>query len=267
MAREFVTVVLSGDGGDELFGGYDTYIADQVAGRFLKLPGWFRNGFLTRILNAIPPSPKKKGLTNLAKRFVEGMKLPEDLQHTRWMIFLQEMERELLYTSDMKSGRILEDSYQFIRNYFNKVQPQTDDKINQQMYVDVKTYLVDDILVKVDRMSMATSLEARVPFLDYRFAELAATIPGTSKLHGKKSNVILKQAMEDLLPKEILCRGKEGFSIPIKNWLKKDLKPMMMDILAPEKIKREGFFQVDFVEKLKRSTLMAWKITAIAYGR
>jgi len=248
-------VVLSGDGGDELFGGYDTYIADKVAGRFLKLPRWLRDGFLTKIINAIPPSPKKKGLINRAKRFVEGLKLPEDLQHTRWMIFLQEIEKGLLYTDAMKSGLMTDDDFQFIRHYFDKVIPQTNDKINQQMYVDVKTYLVDDILVKVDRMSMATSLEARVPFLDYRFAEFAASIPGAAKLQGKKSKIILKQAMEDLLPKEILYRGKEGFSIPIKNWLKEDLKPMMMDMLAPEKIQREGFFQVDFVEKLKTEHL------------
>jgi asparagine synthase (glutamine-hydrolysing) len=255
MAREYVTVVLSGDGGDELFAGYDTYIADRMAGYFTKFPGWFRNGFISRILEAVPPSPKKKGLINRAKRFVEGMRLPEDLHHTRWMIFLQQMERELLFTNDMKSSMVEKDSYKFIRNYFNNVIPQSDDEINQQMYVDVKTYLVDNILVKVDRMSMATSLEARVPFLDHRVAEFAATVPGNKKLQGKKSKVILKQSMEELLPKEILYRGKEGFSIPIKNWIKEDLKPMMMDILSEDKIKREGFFNVDFVEKLKREHL------------
>jgi asparagine synthase (glutamine-hydrolysing) len=255
MAREYVTVVLSGDGGDELFAGYDTYIADRMAGYYTKFPGWFRNGFISRILEAVPPSPKKKGLINRAKRFVEGMRLPEDLHHTRWMIFLQQMERELLFTNDIKGGMVEKDSYKFIRNYFNNVIPQSDDKINQQMYVDVKTYLVDNILVKVDRMSMATSLEARVPFLDHRFAEFAATVPGNKKLQGKKSKLILKQSMEELLPKEILYRGKEGFSIPIKNWIKEDLKPMMMDILSADKIKREGFFNVDFVEKLKREHL------------
>jgi len=94
-----------------------------------------------------------------------------------------------------------------------------------------------------------------VPFLDHRFAEFAATVPGSAKLQGKNSKAILKQSMEKLLPKEILYRGKEGFSIPIKNWIKEDLKPMMMDILSPDKIKREGFFNVDFVEKLKKEHL------------
>ena len=255
MAREYVTVILSGDGGDELFAGYDTYIADQMADRFVKLPGFFRNKMLAPFLNAIPPSPKKKGLINRAKRFVEGMRLPDDLQHTRWMIFLQQLEREMLFTDDMKSGMVEKDAYKFVRDYFKNVTPQTSDKINQQMYVDVKTYLVDNILVKVDRMSMATSLEARVPFLDHRMVELAATIPGAEKLKGKNSKMILKQSMEELLPHEILYRGKEGFSIPIKNWIKEELKPMMMDTLSPEKIKREGFFNVDFVEKLKNEHL------------
>ncbi|MCU0643736.1 MAG: asparagine synthase (glutamine-hydrolyzing) [bacterium] len=251
MAREYVTVVLSGDGGDELFAGYDTYIADKIAKKYYsRLPHGLRNGVMTKIMDLIPPSSKKKGLINRAKRFVEGTKLPEDLHHTRWMIFLQEAEKDLLYSREMNSGILEKDSYKFIRNYFSNVAYNGSDEINKQMYVDLKTYLVDDILVKVDRMSMATSLEARVPFLDYRFVEFAATIPGEYKMQGKKTKVILKQAMEELLPKEILYRGKEGFSIPIKNWLKKELKPLMMDTLAPEKIKREGFFNSEYIDKL-----------------
>lgn len=256
MAREYVTVALSGDGGDELFAGYDTYIADQIAKKYYTLlPGPLRSDFLTRLFDLIPPSSKKKGLINRAKRFVEGMKLPEDLHHMRWMIFLQKLEKDLLYNEDMKSGILEKDTFKFIRSYFANVAYNHSDDINKQMYVDLKMYLVDNILVKVDRMSMATSLEARVPFLDHRFVEFAATIPGEYKMKGRKTKVILKQAMEDLLPKEILYRGKEGFSIPIKNWLKKELKPLMMDTLAPGKIKREGFFNPEYVEKLKKQHL------------
>ncbi|OQX88731.1 asparagine synthase (glutamine-hydrolyzing) [candidate division KSB1 bacterium 4484_87] len=250
MAREHVTVVLSGDGGDELFGGYDTYLAHQIANKYAKLPGWLRKGMIRPIVDSLPPSPKKKGLINRAKRFVEGTKLSPELQHTRWMIFLQDAEREMLYTPEMKSGMTNSSSYQFILDYFEQVTAQTRDEINQQMYVDVKTYLVDDILVKVDRMSMATSLEARVPLLDHRVVELAASIPGNAKLQGKKSKVILKDAMKKYLPEEILYRGKEGFSIPIKNWIKNELKPMMLDLLNSDRIKAEGFFDYRFVERL-----------------
>ncbi len=251
MAREFVTVVLSGDGGDELFAGYDTYIADKMYLRYLKLPPFLRNGLLKKMMNLIPPSSKKKGLINKVKRFVEGTALPEDLRHVRWMIFLQEAEKEQLYHPNMRSGIFEKDSYRFIRNHFQNIAYHKQDETNQQLYVDIKTYLVDDILVKVDRMSMATSLEARVPFLDYRFVELCASIPSHLKLNGRKTKYILKKSMEDLLPREILYRGKEGFSIPIKNWLKKELKPMMTDVLSAEKINREGFFDSQYVEKLK----------------
>ncbi len=251
MARDYVTVVLSGDGGDELFAGYDTYIADKIAKKYYnRLPAQFRKDVLSRFFDLIPPSSKKKGLINKAKRFVEGMKLPEDLHHTRWMIFLQQAEKDLLYNNDVKSGMSEFDPFKFVRSYFANVAYNHHDDINKQMYVDLKMYLVDNILVKVDRMSMATSLEARVPFLDYRFVEFAATIPGEYKMQGRKTKMILKQAMEDLLPHEILYRGKEGFSIPIKNWLKKELKPLMMETLAPQKIKREGFFNPNYIQKL-----------------
>jgi asparagine synthase (glutamine-hydrolysing) len=256
IAREYVTVVLSGDGGDELFAGYDSYIADKIAKKYCsRLPKQFRNGLLTKFFDTIPPSSKKKGLVNRAKRFVEGMKLPEDLHHTRWMIFLQQQEKKMLYNNDIKSGMQEFDPFKFTRSYFANVAYNRNDEINKQMYVDLKMYLVDNILVKVDRMSMATSLEARVPYLDYRFVEFAATIPGEYKMQGLKTKVILKQAMEELLPDEILYRGKEGFSIPIKNWLKKELKPLMTDTLAPEKLKREGFFNPDYVQKLIKQHL------------
>jgi len=250
MAREYVTVVLSGDGGDELFAGYDPYIADRYYKTYSRIPALLRSKLIPDLAEMIPPSPKKKGLINKIKRFVEGTKLPEDLRHTRWMIFMLEHEKDLLYNKDMKSGLIEKDSYKFIRNYFSNIKYLQDDQTSQQLYVDIKTYLVDDILVKVDRMSMATSLEARVPFLDHRFVELSARIPSDMKLRNKQTKYILKKAMEDLLPHDILYRGKEGFSIPIKNWLKSDLKPMMTDVLAADKIKREGFFNVDYIEKL-----------------
>lgn len=248
MAREFVTVVLSGDGGDELFGGYDTYIAHQMANNYQRIPKFIRNRLIRPVVNSFPPTEKKKGLINRSKRFLEGMQLPEDLQHTRWMIFLQQMEKSRLYSSGMQGELNGASAYDFIRNYFRT--SRTPDEINRQLYVDIKSYLVDDILVKVDRMSMAVSLEARVPFLDHRVVEFAATLPGHLKLRGKKTKYVLKKAMGQLLPHDILHRGKEGFSIPIKNWLRTDLKELMMDVLSPDRIKNEGLFNPDYVKTL-----------------
>ncbi|MEW5910429.1 MAG: asparagine synthase (glutamine-hydrolyzing), partial [Thermodesulfobacteriota bacterium] len=256
MAREYVTVALSGDGGDELFAGYDTYIADRMASRYNRIPEWIRRNLIGKAIHAIPPSAKKKGLINRSKRFVEGLQLPERLRHVRWMVFLSEYEKDCLYSDGLKKEISGTDSYEYLYRYFDEADRYDPaDKLNQQLYVDIKTYLVDDIMVKVDRMSMAESIEARAPYLDYRFVELVASIPGNLKLNGMKTKWILKEAARDLLPKEILARGKEGFSIPIKNWLQNELKPMMMDILSPDRIRSGGVFDSGYVERLKSEHL------------
>jgi asparagine synthase (glutamine-hydrolysing) len=115
--------------------------------------------------------------------------------------------------------------------------------------VDIKTYLVDDILTKVDRMSMAVSLEARVPLLDYRIVELAVNLPPQMKLYRGETKRILKQAMAGRLPHEVLNKPKQGFSIPLKNWLRGPLKPMMMDLLSHEKVQQRGYFNPECVSR------------------
>jgi len=248
MARDYVTVVLSGDGGDELFGGYDTYLADKYARFYHRIPRWIRRYALEPVVHALPPTPKKKGLINILKRFVEGCQHPEDLAHVRWMIFLSERDKERLYTADVQFALGSGNGYAFMEDYFRQASQR--DPINADIFVDLNTYLVDDILVKVDRMSMATSLEARVPFLDHRVVEYSFSIPGDLKVKGAKRKYILKKSMEGLLPREILTRGKEGFSIPIKNWLRRELKDLMLDVLSAEKIKRQGLFDVQYVQRL-----------------
>lgn len=248
MAREYVTVVLSGDGGDELFGGYDTYLADAMYQRYRKVPAFIRNQVIMPVTTCLPPGEKKKGWRNRLKRFVEGTRYPEDLQHVRWMMFLAEEEKSQLYGEAMSPMREQHLPYDYIRGYFSSADSQ--DYLNRQLYVDIKTYLCDDIMVKVDRMSMATSLEARAPFLDYRVVEYAATIPSALKIRGTQTKYILKKALAPLLPPEIIHRGKEGFSIPIKNWLRAELRPMMLDLLSPTRMRRDGFFNADFVQQL-----------------
>jgi asparagine synthase (glutamine-hydrolysing) len=248
MAREHVTVALSGDGGDELFGGYDTYLADAMYRQYCKVPAFIRNQVIMPVTSCLPPGEKKKGLRNRLKRFVEGTRYPEDLQHVRWMMFLAEEEKSRLYGEAMSSVRSQHLPYDYIRQYFSRADSQ--DYVNRQLYVDIKTYLCDDIMVKVDRMSMAASLEARAPFLDYRVVEYAATIPSALKIRGTQTKYILKKALAPLLPPEIINRGKEGFSIPIKNWLREELRPMMLDLLAPARMRRDGFFNTDFVQRL-----------------
>ena len=254
MAREHVTVALSGDGGDELFAGYDTYIADWVARAYQKLPSALRKQAIPALVKQIPPSPKKKGLANRTKRFVEGTMLPPELMHTRWMIFLQKQEKRKLYKGELLESFEQGDSHKYILEYFQR-SASAETPLAQQGYVDIKSYMTDDILVKVDRMSMAPSLEARVPFLDHKVMEFAAKIPTRLKLKGLTTKYILKKAVNDLLPEKILVRGKEGFSIPIKNWLMNELRPLLLDTLSEERVTKRGYFQPAYVKQLVQEHL------------
>jgi asparagine synthase (glutamine-hydrolysing) len=248
VAREQVTVALSGDGGDELFAGYDTYIANRIGAYYEKLPGFLRNSLLTPGLRLIPPSPKKKGIINLARRFVEGAVLPPSLMHARWMTFLTQEEKSQLYTDLFKNELADEATDKYLQYYFDQTRPRNPktpgfpDPLIRQQYVDLKTYLPDDILTKVDRMSMATSLEARVPLLDHKVVEFAFKIPSELKLKGFTTKYILKKTMAKFLPKEVLYKKKQGFSIPIKNWLRAELKPLLLDLLSETRIQKRGYF-------------------------
>jgi asparagine synthase (glutamine-hydrolysing) len=187
---------------------------------------------------------------NLYKRFIDGFQKPASLHHYRWTLFLQNIDKEQLY-----SNEFLQALHDF--TFFDLIEPHVKktqglDTINTELYLDLKTYLTDDILVKVDRMSMATSLEARVPLLDHKFVEWVMSLPGNIKLHKFTSKWLLKKSMERFLPKEILYRRKEGFSIPIKNWLRKDLRDLMEETLSHSQITGDSFFNWQYIEKLKK---------------
>jgi asparagine synthase (glutamine-hydrolysing) len=249
LAREKVTVVLSGDGGDELFAGYDWYVADRIEQYYRRLPSVLRNRLIPRLVAQLPPTSQKKGAVNKLKRFVEGSVLPQELRQYRWNTFLPEEHRGLLYSRDFLASLENSNAYSSFTGYLGSFKAA--DPLWQAQYADIKTYLVDDILTKVDRMSMAHSLEARVPFLDHRVVEFASGLPSGLKLKGMKTKYLLKQAMAGKLPREVLTRKKEGFSIPIKNWLKEELQPMMREVLAPDRLDREGIFNSAWVERLK----------------
>jgi asparagine synthase (glutamine-hydrolysing) len=241
MARKSVKVVLSGDGGDEVFGGYDTYVAQSMHGYYSMLPTSLRKRVLPSLAGLIPPQRAKKGLVNKAKRFVEGSAYPGSLQHTRWMLFLNEGEKHQLYQSEWRDQMIGVEPTTLLEGYFQKANQW--DSLAQQQYVDIKTYLVDNILTKVDRMSMAVSLEARVPLLDHRIVEFALNLPQHMKLQHNKTKIILRKAMKEVLPQNVLTKSKQGFSIPLKHWLRGPLKPLMMDLLSQEVIRQRGYFE------------------------
>lgn len=248
LARKYVTVSLSGDGGDELFGGYETYLADNKALKYVKIPAVFRKGLIEPSLNLIKPTAKKKGFINKAKRFVEGLEHPSDLSHARWRIFVGDVVRNQLFTNDALR-KIETPTAAHIMKLFKKAGERG--HLNRSLYVDVKSYLCDNILTKVDRMAMAISLETRVPYLDPDVVELAFKIPEKFKVKPDETKVILKSAASKLVPKECIYRPKEGFSIPIKNWLNNEFKPLMDDLLDSNKIKDDGIFFPAVIEKLK----------------
>jgi asparagine synthase (glutamine-hydrolysing) len=241
LAARHVKVALSGDGGDELFGGYETYKAQNAAQWYGRIPTTLRQQFLPSLLHHLPPQPAKKGLINKAKRFVEGVTLPAHLQHTRWMLFLSDADKAQLYQPELQAQLQEQTAVSFLQHHFTQAAAR--DPLAQQQYVDIKTYLADNILTKVDRMSMAASLEARTPLLDHRIVEFAVNLPPHLKLHRGQSKIILRQAMHGRLPQQILTRPKEGFSIPLKQWLQGPLRPLMTDLLAPDTIRQRGYFQ------------------------
>ena len=248
VTREHVTVALSGDGGDELFAGYDHYLAGKADQWYRRLPSVLRRRVFPELVRWLSPSTKKKGAVNKLKRFVEGAAGPDELGHLRWITFLTAADREQLYTSALHEQIVTLEPTQYVTGHFTRARDAA--PLAQQMYVDLKTYLVDDILVKVDRMSMANSLEVRTPFLDYRVVELAARMPAHLKLRGWERKYILKRAMSSLLPPEVVNRKKEGFSVPLKNWLRGSLREMMQDVLSTDALKRQGWFQPQYVQRL-----------------
>ncbi|MCC7240651.1 MAG: asparagine synthase (glutamine-hydrolyzing) [Acidobacteria bacterium] len=248
LAREHVTVALSGDGGDELFGGYDAYEAQALAARLGGL-GEAVMPALSAVAASLPPTDKKKGLVNKIKRFTSGAaSAPSDLGHYRWMVYLNAAAKARLYATGLRDRLRAHDVYAPVRDALSRFSQ--DDLLNRQLYADLSLYLADDILVKVDRMAMATSLETRAPFLDADVMELAFSMPARLKIRGGERKWVLKRAMTGILPEAILTRKKEGFSIPMKNWLRHDLQPLMRSLLSPERIRGRGLFDPEEVRRL-----------------
>ncbi|MDB6090382.1 MAG: asnB 2 [Gammaproteobacteria bacterium] len=248
MARRHVTVALSGDGGDELFAGYDAYEADRHSARLLDwLPRPLRAN-IERLARLVPLGEGKRGFGNQLRRFLEGAALPAEWQHMRWMIFLQDDSRARLYRSEFRRS-LADQTSELVSSGFDGV---GSDRLAGQMRCDLRLYLAENILPKVDAMSMASSLEARVPYLDNEVIDLALAIASDLKLRGGTRKWILRKAFEGRLPREILQRGKEGFSMPMKNWLNHQWNSLMHELLNAENFARDGLFEARYVDTLMR---------------
>ncbi len=242
-ARRDVTVILSGVGGDELFGGYRRYLGNHYQAYFDRLPGWARRGALT--LGERLPSDRHSPLLNLsrlAKGFLESAGLPFEERYRAYVqVFpLREVQR-MLRLDGLVRPDMIEAAFRHAGG---------GDSLNRMLAVDAETMLPDDLLMLTDKMTMATSLECRVPLLDHELVELAARMPEEVKIRGGRLKHAMKEAVSDLLPRDILNRKKRGFGTPMGAWLKEELAPVVRRLLSETVINGRGLFYFPAVREL-----------------
>lgn len=240
MAREFVTVVLSGDGGDELFGGYTRYIIDKKRNSWTKLPRSFRAAVLGRISEKLPHGARGKNfLFNVSLDAIERYIDSVSQFNSQRKMSLYSVDFQVGLNGNLGAGE---------REYKRMTEDvSTGNLIDKLLYLDSKTYLPGDILVKVDRMSMANSLEARAPLLDHELIEFIVNVPLALKVKGLETKYILKKAMEGIVPREILYRKKQGFGVPIHNWINHELRDRIREDLTDTKTARRGYFNKNYI--------------------
>jgi len=249
MARRHVTVALSGDGGDEIFAGYDRYRIHANRRFFEHIPLWARKFYRDRVFPLLPN-------TMSGRRFSYNVSLPWQERYVDGLSFVPAFERDApLLSPDFREVlRRSDDPSNFLRRYFANAPAK--DRVSQTLYVDTKSYLVGDILAKVDRMSMLNSLEVRVPILDHEFVEYAASLGAGWKLRGSRQKYILRKLAERVgVPREVLYREKRGFSLPLVHWMRNELKDMLMILLEPRTLER-GYFAADGVRRLMDNHLL-----------
>jgi asparagine synthase (glutamine-hydrolysing) len=245
-ARREVTVALSGEGGDESFAGYDRFRASRLERRLGFLPRGLRRRALHPLVHALSDRPEKKGPVNMLKRFVEGSELPEEGGAMRWQYFLAPRLVSRLFRPEVLA-RIDVAPFAPMRPHAARCDAR--DPLDREIYLDLAFTMPDSVLMKVDKMSMAHALEVRVPFLDHELVEFVASLPPAWKLDGLETKAILRTALRGLLPPEILGRGKQGYSLPVKNWLREEMRGYLEAVLRRSKLVRE-FLEPAFVDEL-----------------
>src|SRR5579864_4771723 len=235
--RQHVKVALGGDGGDELFAGYPTLQAHRLAGYYLRAPRVVRRGLVEPVVRRLPVSRDNLSFDFRAKRFVSGAGYPVAERHQRWMGSFAPEERVAVLSREVRSevsrgggvGVSGEDG--------------EGDPLNRVLLLDMRLYLENDILVKLDRASMMASLEGRVPLLNNDLVAYALRLPLDMKLRGLRSKFLLKRALRGLLPERILNRPKKGFGIPVAEWFRGPLQAQMLEVLSEERMARQGIFE------------------------
>jgi len=248
-ARQHIKVALSGEGADELFGGYPTYLGARTAEYYLRLPEFLRRQVFDRVRELLPVTSDAvpKGL--FLRRFLTHAEKDPAVRHHSWFGMFSAEELEQLYTPQWAGAQ---PPISVIFNPLFRVLEgaRFDEVLAEMLYLDFRMYLEDNLLVKVDRASMACSLEMRTPFLDHRLIEFAAGLPTNLKVRGFKGKYILKKAVEKWLPHKIVYRQKRGFTVPIASWLRSELRPLVAETLEEGKLKRQGLFDTAYVQQM-----------------
>ncbi len=251
LARESVTVILSGVGGDELFGGYRRYLGNSLMRYYSFLPGPVRRKWLPALLDRIPQDRHStwKDYARYAAAFVKSAELEPASRYMGYVtLFAPQVQHEILQRETAMESRISNLAAAALQDCFTRC---TDpDSLNRVLYADLKTSLPDDLLAMTDRMSMAASIECRAPLVDYELVELMARMPSSFKVRGFTMKYLMKKAVAPWLPREILERKKRGFGAPIGAWLRKDLQPMVSELLSEDQIRRRGLFHWPAIQRL-----------------
>lgn len=251
LARESVTVILSGVGGDELFGGYRRYLGDSVNRWYRYLPAALRRT-AQAVLKRVPQdrSTRWKDYARYASAFVRTAELAAADRYMSYVtLFSGDTQLQLLRMAGPENG----DSHarDFLRGYF--AASNGSDTLAQIIYADLKGSLPDDLLALTDRMSMAASVECRAPLVDHELVELASRIPSDLKVRGLTMKYLLKKAIAPWVPREVVHRQKRGFGAPVGSWLRADLQPLIVDLLSEEAVRRRGLFHWPAVQRVLRA--------------
>ena len=250
-ARRDVTVLLSGVGGDELFAGYRKYRAHYLARTYQRIPAWMRNNVVAPLVSSLPAmrGTPLKGYVRLAKKMVRSGSYEPRERFVTDSIYQSDQLKHQLYSAQSASLTQNFDARSKHFSYFEEVQDA--DFLNQMLYLDTKVFMTSLNLTYNDKMSMASSVEVRVPFLDWEFAQWVANhVPPTLKMKGKTTKHLLREAMRPWLPDEVLTQKKAGFGAPIDYWLANDLQEMVDDLLSESQVRKRGLFQPDQIQRL-----------------
>lgn len=246
--REHVTVALSGDGGDEAFGGYVRYAGGWLASKYRMLPSLITQGLISRLSHFLQEDTSGRHTNRRIREFLESAWLPQEEMYLQWVGYFSEAEKRLLYTSDFASQVGARDSGDFLRTLFRRGSRL--DPLNQLGYVDLSSFLAGNCLEYADRMSMANSLEVRCPFTDHEIVEFGLSIPFGWKYRPGTTKRIVREAMRGVLPESVLRKKKMGFNPPLPRWINSELKPLIAELLSRKAIELRGIFRPDAVEKL-----------------